>query len=210
MPKPRPIRGTVVVCQMCAATWSRLNNLGKPKWCSQRCADLGKYGATRDCNRCGKSYYGVGKQFCSQDCARVTGPGQGPSVGRAYRAEDWTALLGLIRASVVVDEQTGCWMWAGRLDRSGYAIARGTDGGYRVHRLALEATNRTYLGSQTAHHKCAIRACVNPDHLEPVTHAENVGEMLARRAYRARIGELEEALAALDPVHPLLDRIRVK
>ena len=51
------------------------------------------------------------------------------------------------------------------------------------------------------------RTCVNPQHLQPVTNAANAAEMAARQGYVARIAELEAALAALDPRHPLLNRI---
>lgn len=43
--------------------------------------------------------------------------------------------------------------------------------------------------------------------LQPVTHAQNSAEMLARQAYLARIRELEEALAVVAPTHPLLQTI---
>ena len=49
----------------------------------------------------------------------------------------------------------------------------------------------------TVHHKCANRACCNPEHLELATNRENVAEMFARKAYEARIAELEEEVAAL-------------
>jgi heme oxygenase len=65
------------------------------------------------------------------------------------------------------------------------------------------------LGSQAAHHACANTTCVNPDHLQPVTHRENIAEMMARKAYVARIRELEAALTEIQPSHPLLSVIAV-
>lgn len=59
------------------------------------------------------------------------------------------------------------------------------------------------------HHTCGDSRCVNPDHLQPVTHRDNTAEMLARHSYLARIAELEEALATIDPSHPLLAVVRV-
>ncbi|WP_149030425.1 hypothetical protein [Kitasatospora sp. MBT66] len=48
------------------------------------------------------------------------------------------------------------------------------------------------------HHKCAVRACVNPLHLQAVTPVENTAEMLERKALKARIAELEAELARLN------------
>ncbi|MFL0711662.1 MAG: hypothetical protein ACJLS2_02465 [Microcella pacifica] len=76
-----------------------------------------------------------------------------------------------------------------------------------MHRLACEARYQKPLGTQQAHHTCANTLCVNPDHMQAATHAENIAEMKARASYEARIEELENALEAMDPQHPLLDRV---
>lgn len=77
----------------------------------------------------------------------------------------------------------------------------------QVHRLTLEAKHRAPLGSQAAHHMCANSTCVNPDHLQPVSHNENTAEMMQRQYYVARIRELEDALASLSPEHVLLTHV---
>ncbi|MFD7017187.1 HNH endonuclease signature motif containing protein [Streptomyces sp. NPDC059928] len=41
------------------------------------------------------------------------------------------------------------------------------------------------------HHKCANRACINPEHLQPVTARENTAEMLERNYYLKCIEDLE-------------------
>ena len=82
--------------------------------------------------------------------------------------------------------------------------------GFQVHRLILQAKHGGKpLGVQAAHHVCANTLCINPEHLQPVTHRDNTAEMLARHTYLHRIAELEEALAQIDPNHPALDRIEV-
>lgn len=102
-------------------------------------------------------------------------------------------------------ETCSCWVWP-RLDRQGYPKVNNMPA---LHRAVLEMKHGAPLGSQHAHHVCANRACVNPDHLQPVTYRENTAEMLARQSYLARIRELEAALAAVDPTHPLLRVITV-
>ena len=78
-----------------------------------------------------------------------------------------------------------------------------------VRRRVLEAKECAPLGSQAAHHKCANTKCVNPDHLQPVTHRENTAEMLARKSLVSRVRELEAELARLDPGNDLLDLVPV-
>ena len=123
---------------------------------------------------------------------------------RAYEEEDWPALLEAIRADTV--PRDGCWLWSRTL-KKGYAYLMVGSHAKYVHRLSVEAKHGAKLGSQPVHHLCANTACVNPAHLEPVTHAANTAEMLARRALLDRIEELEQALAALDPTHNLLQRL---
>lgn len=70
----------------------------------------------------------------------------------------------------VVNEATGCWEWqAFRTDR-GY-------GGFdrvRAHRWAYEYFVGPIPVGLTLDHLCRVRHCVNPAHLEAVTHAENM------------------------------------
>ena len=123
----------------------------------------------------------------------------------AYEGSDWEALLAAIKAATVVTRD-GCWEWQRRI-KDGYGTVQIAGRVHQVHRLSLQAKHGRPLGVLAAHHKCANSKCANPDHLQPVTHRENVAEMLARTSLEARIHELEGVLAELSPNHPVLNRL---
>jgi hypothetical protein len=194
-------------CQQCGKEWSRPAHRGQqPKWCSVTCRELGKYGAHRVCKRCGRDYFGTGKSYCSRACA-----GSAPFVVNddllvGYRDSDWPRFLRGLRATTAIGGDRGtCWVWTGSSCKDGYPRHRVGGRQQLVHRLALGAQmGGADIGRTPVHHACGNRKCVNPDHLQLVTTAENNAEMLARTAFLSRIADLEAALAALDPHHPLL------
>lgn len=68
----------------------------------------------------------------------------------------------------------GCWLWTAATAR-GYGQFWNEDRKVvRAHRWAYEALVGTVTEGLELDHLCRERACVNPAHLEPVTHGENV------------------------------------
>ena len=89
---------------------------------------------------------------------------------------------------------SGCWIWIGHARRYG---GFNLDGEHRkAHRVAYEALVDVIPSGLELDHRCRVTVCVNPAHLEAVTHRENVlrGNALAaqnaRRTHCARGHEL--------------------
>jgi hypothetical protein len=69
-----------------------------------------------------------------------------------------------------------CWLWTANLNNSGYGLfwVAGVDDKVPAHRIAYELLIGPIPEGLTIDHLCRVRACVRPDHLEPVTHRENM------------------------------------
>src|SRR5215471_680067 len=83
-----------------------------------------------------------------------------------------------------VNKTETCWLWTGN-KQHGYGIyslrSNGRNERPKAHRFAWEFFNGEIEPGMTLDHICRVRHCVNPDHLEEVTRAENT-----RRAHHCR------------------------
>lgn len=67
-----------------------------------------------------------------------------------------------------------CWIWMRAKDTGGYGrfwTGIRLDG---AHRFSYEAFVGPIPCGLVIDHRCRVHACVNPDHLEPVTYSENL------------------------------------
>ncbi len=91
------------------------------------------------------------------------------------------------------DKVSGCWSWNSHRDHRGYGRFWYRGRSRPAHRWAYErAYERAFLRYGATDwpaltteleldHLCGNRGCVNPAHLEPVPHEENMFRMAQRR-----------------------------
>lgn len=82
---------------------------------------------------------------------------------------------------ISVDINTGCWNWTGCTDTMGYGLVWFRNRREKVHRImfawkvkSIPRGKPTHTPLMLDHKTCQNKRCCNPDHLELVTHRENV------------------------------------
>lgn len=80
-----------------------------------------------------------------------------------------------------VRKTSSCWLWLGPLTLHGYPRFTTREKQHQAHRYAYELVRGPIEHWKELDHLCRVRRCVNPDHLDPVSHRENVlrGDTLA-------------------------------
>lgn len=72
------------------------------------------------------------------------------------------------------DKSQGCWQWTGTLTKNNYGLIRANGKSQLAHRWSYEHHVGPIPSGLVIDHLCRNRACVNPDHMEPVTNEENL------------------------------------
>ncbi|OFV75372.1 HNH endonuclease signature motif containing protein [Rhodococcus erythropolis] len=73
-----------------------------------------------------------------------------------------------------VEKTDGCWTWTASRNKGGYGQVNIRGEVLLAHRLAYTLKHGLVEPELVMDHLCRTRACVNPDHLEPVTQKINV------------------------------------
>lgn len=68
----------------------------------------------------------------------------------------------------------GCWEWQGALDKGGYGAFFYGKGMAKAHRVSYALFVGPIPEGLFIDHTCHNRACVNPEHLRPVTNKQNL------------------------------------
>jgi HNH endonuclease len=88
----------------------------------------------------------------------------------------------LLRATIMnksVVTKAGCWEWQGARSY-GYGMMMRGGKRLRVHRLSYELWCGDIPDGHVMRHKCDNPSCVNPNHLETGTQAQNIQDIAMR------------------------------
>jgi len=101
-----------------------------------------------------------------------------PLLGAAARLEDLSIPIPFC----------GCRAWLGSLTKDGYGqfLADGRRS-VSAHKAAYELVYGPVPDGLELDHLCRVRCCINPEHLEPVTHAENIRRGEYRKGWDKRM-----------------------
>lgn len=85
-----------------------------------------------------------------------------------------------------VDKTGDCWIWTGSRNGKGYGVSVRDKAKGMAHRRSFEMLKAPIPTGMVLDHLCRTPPCVNPDHLEPVTVAENNARGVVRDVTRQR------------------------
>lgn len=140
------------------------------------------------CGNCGRDFTvrtaDRKQKFCSRDC----GNRSRRSPGLFSPDELWARLE---ERSMPIPF-SGCQVWLGAVMSNGYGnmYLGGGESNPRyeaAHRVAYRLTHGPIPPDRELDHDCRVRICLNPDHLTPVTHLENMARMVISASGRKRL-----------------------
>lgn len=89
-------------------------------------------------------------------------------------------------AKILPNAVTDCWEWIGARDSRGYGNVKVRRHVRKAHRVIYERLCGPIAPEFECDHRCRVPWCVNPKHIELVSHVENVRRGAARWVPGAR------------------------
>lgn len=93
----------------------------------------------------------------------------------------------LARYASTIPDENGCLIWLGA-QRNGYGAIKIDGKVFSAHCVAFVAAGGAIGSGCVVGHKCDVKLCVNPEHLECITIQQNNEDMQSRRVRHAPRG----------------------
>lgn len=187
----RRVAEVIVLCDGCGRQFAARRR-GRAKWCSDACERQVRNSTSRPpCTEAPNAPRTINAHALTRTPHWKPGTSVTPQeIGMSGRS-----------APLFIVEANGCWIWARAINRKGYGVLRGEKTQF-AHRVIWNRFMGTVPPGKELDHLCRVRACVNPVHLEPVSHAENcrrgavaklsISDVATIRVDRDDIGTLAE------------------
>lgn len=111
------------------------------------------------------------------------------TASRFINAPRGSALIVRIEWRSMPEPNSGCWLWLGASNASGYGHLKVGNAVKKAHVCSWLAHRGEIPEGLHVCHKCDVRLCVNPDHLWLGTHADNMADMVVKGRSRRSDGE---------------------
>lgn len=98
----------------------------------------------------------------------------------------------------IPEPNCGCWLWVGAGGRYGRITLPDGLRAQDAHRTSFLAFKGKLKRGEVVRHRCDVMICVNPDHLEAGTHAQNMQDRNKRGRTARQQGERNGASKLTD------------
>lgn len=100
-------------------------------------------------------------------------------------------IMDMFPSRVMPEPNSGCWIWTGAIGsgRNSYGHLKRDGRTIMMHRFSYELSHGPIPAGLFVLHKCDLKTCVNPCHLEVGSNQKNVQDAYSRGLHVVRIGE---------------------
>ena len=139
--------------------------------------------------------FGIPAEECECGCRRRAKAGRRFAAGHSPAKSQNVKEEAFWRNMVIRPD--GCWVWQAYLNDWGYGtvadVRPAAQKTMRAHGLAYELIFGKIPKELEFDHTCKNRACINPWHLEPVTHFENMRRSSNAKITNEQVAEIKAA-----------------